>query len=155
MTTNGAPVEVADIFANSIGGAWKAWQDSVTIPGLPWYPAFAAFAGPQAPPMPNVPVPLIALSASRQGELTSAERLAARFFEQFHGNEISPEIRGEIQRISQLFSTGFLRWLASAQVMNVMGQGPVPSFAPPYVPTGPVVGGTVIPQPGVITGDLR
>ena len=152
MLTNGAPEKVADIFANSVAGAWKAWQDSVMIPGLPWYPAFAAYPGPQAPPMPNVATPLIALVASRQVELTSVERLAARIFEQFRGTTVSPEARDAIQHFSQLFSTRFLNWIVSAQVMNVMGQGPVPSFAPPVVPTGPVVAGSVIPAPGVVLG---
>jgi len=30
-------------------------------------------------------------------------------------------------------------------VTNVMGMGPVPAFAPPYVPVGPVVGGSILP----------
>jgi hypothetical protein len=33
-------------------------------------------------------------------------------------------------------------------VVGVLGQGPVPSFAPPTIPVGPVVGGSVIPTPG-------
>jgi hypothetical protein len=33
-------------------------------------------------------------------------------------------------------------------VMMVMGQGPVPTFSPPYVPVGPVVSGTILPTPG-------
>ena len=31
---------------------------------------------------------------------------------------------------------------------RVLGKGPVPSFAPPYVPVGPVVGGDNIAVPG-------
>ena len=30
-----------------------------------------------------------------------------------------------------------------------VGAGPVPTFAPPFLPVGPVLAGTVIPTPGV------
>ena len=40
------------------------------------------------------------------------------------------------------FERAFQVWVPSQMVMNVMGTGPVPAFAPPYVPVGPVVGGT-------------
>jgi hypothetical protein len=33
-------------------------------------------------------------------------------------------------------------------VTLLMGKGPVPSFAPPFVPVGPVVAGDNISQPG-------
>jgi hypothetical protein len=33
-------------------------------------------------------------------------------------------------------------------VTNVLGTGPVPTFAPPYVPVGPVVGGIANMPPG-------
>jgi hypothetical protein len=33
-------------------------------------------------------------------------------------------------------------------VTNVLGTGPVPTFAPPYVPVGPVVGGVANMTPG-------
>ena len=41
----------------------------------------------------------------------------------------------------------FQTWLATTQVTNIMGTGPVPTFAPPYSPVGPVIGGvgTMIP----------
>ncbi len=43
-----------------------------------------------------------------------------------------------------------LTWIADKQLMNLLGVGPVPSFAPPYVPAGPVVMGKVLPTPGII-----
>jgi len=39
-------------------------------------------------------------------------------------------------------------WLPAQQVTNVLGKGPVPTFAPPYVPVGPVVMGDNIASPG-------
>jgi len=35
-------------------------------------------------------------------------------------------------------------------VKGVLGSGPVPTFAPPYVPVGPVLGGTAISPPGAL-----
>jgi hypothetical protein len=154
LLTNEMPAEVADVFANSVAGAWNAWQDSVTIPGLPWYPAFAAWPGPQAPPTPNIPTPLISLS-TRQMDLSSSERLAARIFEQFRGTEISPDARDAINSFSRQFSSSFTIWLSGTQVQNVMGQGTVPTFAPPVIVVGPVVSGNVIPTPGIIIGNMR
>ena len=42
----------------------------------------------------------------------------------------------------------FKIWQVSTMVTQVTGTGPVPTFAPPYVPGGPVVGGTAIMSPG-------
>jgi hypothetical protein len=149
---SGAPAMVTDVFAGSLAGAWKAWQDNVTIPGLAWYPAFASFPGPQAPPTPGITTPLITLVSSKQSELTSSQRLAGRIFEQLNGAQIPPDVRVEIERFSKRASGSFLTWLTGNQVVGVQGQGPVPTFAPPSVPTGPVVGGSVIPVPGIIRG---
>lgn len=136
-----------------ISECWEAWQGKVTVPGLPWYPAFAAFPGPTAPPMPNVPVPLIACPSAMMSKLT--------------GPEISKAMQGKLDKkvkdadpdkqhvalfdaIGACLAVGFLIWVASQMVMNVLGKGPVPAFAPPYVPLGPVVGGDNVAVPGHI-----
>jgi hypothetical protein len=38
-------------------------------------------------------------------------------------------------------------WMPLQMVTNVFGRGPVPSFAPPYVPVGSVIGGSIIEAP--------
>jgi hypothetical protein len=50
--------------------------------------------------------------------------------------------------IGQALGTTFLAWLGMQQVMLVMGKGSIPTFAPPYMPVGPVVGGDIISAPG-------
>ena len=35
-------------------------------------------------------------------------------------------------------------------MIGLMGTGPVPSFAPPFIPVGPVVGGTAYAPPPAI-----
>jgi hypothetical protein len=51
--------------------------------------------------------------------------------------------------IAKAFNTVFQTFKASTLVNNVLGMGPVPTFAPPFVPAGPVLMGSVIPMPGV------
>jgi hypothetical protein len=53
-------------------------------------------------------------------------------------------------KFAEGFCMVFDLWKASTQIMNVMGTGPVPTFAPPFVPVGPVVGGFLVPKPGVL-----
>ena len=50
--------------------------------------------------------------------------------------------------IGTVLSLGFLIWIVSQMVMNVMGKGPIPTFAPPFVPVGPVLNGDNLPIPG-------
>ena len=50
--------------------------------------------------------------------------------------------------IADAFEKVFQIWQTSTQVTNVMGFGPVPTFAPPVVPMGPVVGGLGTMMPG-------
>jgi len=112
-------------------------------------------AGPPGAAAPNIPTPLIALVSSRQSELTSAKQLTARMAARLSEAGLdTSEANAEIQKFAQQLALSVLTWMSSAQVQSVMGQGPVPTFAPPPVPVGPVVAGTVIPRPGVINGNL-
>jgi len=42
-------------------------------------------------------------------------------------------------------------WSADAMVEGIYGSGPVPTFAPPYIPVGPVVSGETLDGPVKIT----
>ena len=59
----------------------------------------------------------------------------------------APEI---FDAISQGFNMVFQMYKIATLVLPVLGMGPIPTFAPPIVPVGPVVGGTSIPIPGSI-----
>ena len=50
--------------------------------------------------------------------------------------------------IATVLSLAFLMWLPQQQVMLVMGKGPIPTFAPPFVPVGPVLMGDNLAIPG-------
>ena len=54
---------------------------------------------------------------------------------------------GIVESVLRAFEQYLQLWKVTTLVTNVLGTGPVPTFAPPFVPVGPVVGGvgTMIP----------
>lgn len=131
--------------ANAIDAGWTAYQSSIKVPGLPWYPAFAAFPGPVAPPMPNVPVPVIALTQ------VAAPVSKAQLKSTMIGCLGDPKAAHHAELfdcIADAFEKCFTIWQASTMVTNVLGTGPIPTFAPPFVPVGPVVAGVGNMIPG-------
>ena len=50
--------------------------------------------------------------------------------------------------IGTTLSVAFTMWLSMQQAALVLGQGQNPAYAPPYVPVGPIVGGSVVSVPG-------
>lgn len=131
--------------ANAMGDAWQQYQSSVAIPGLPLYPALAAFPGPMAPPTPNLPVSLSALG----GISTPLEKAALKA--QMAQNLAAPRSlhhEALFESIAHAIAQSFTTWQASTQVTNLLATGPIPTFAPPFVPAGPVVMGTATMSAG-------
>jgi hypothetical protein len=141
-----------DAVAKGVSQCFKKWQDQVTIPGLPWYPAFAAFPGPMAPPMPNIPMPLIACPSAMMSEIVAPGSMAKAMddaLDQKLKNEDKTKQHEALHfALATVLSLAFLMWLPMQQVMLVLGKGPIPTFAPPFVPVGPVMGGDIISLPG-------
>ncbi len=132
--------------ANAIGAAWQAWH--LGLAGMLSYPAFAAFPGPMAPPTPALPMPLAAFASAGETLLTSVllgEQMAANLADPtaLHARELFASLAAAFGNVFQIFK-------ASSVVQNVLGMGPVPTFAPPFVPVGPVMGGVGNGQPGCI-----
>ena len=140
-----SPMELkySNVIATVIGTAWLTYTATIKIPGMPWYPAFAAVPSPVAPPSPNVPCPVAALTqVDPQAELLKTQMVGqlADPMAPFHAELFEAIIDG--------FMKCLTLWKASTMVTNVLGTGPVPTFAPPYVPVGPVVGGVGTMTPG-------
>jgi hypothetical protein len=134
--------------AAGVHNQFHSFANEVSVPGLPWYPAFAAYPGPVAPPTPNVPSPLMTIAAVasrhlKEGTITDMIWNKMPTPKPACGKEVAIAIAHGIEKAA-------FAWLSSQQVALVMGKGPVPSFAPPYVPVGPVVMGDNIPMPGHI-----
>ena len=141
-----------DAVAAGVSKCFKKWQDQVMVPGLPWYPAFAAFPSAMAPPMPNIPMPLITCPSAMMSEIIAPSSMTSAMDDALDGGlkdkDPDKQYHALHDAIATVLSLAFLIWLPSQQVMLVMGKGPIPSFAPPFVPVGPVVGGDNIAAPG-------
>jgi hypothetical protein len=138
-------MKYTNVVANVLGAAWLAYTATIKVPGMPWYPSFAAVPSPVGPPTPNVPVPLSALT-----QVTSALDPAA-LKSQMVGMLADPTAPFHVnlfEAIADAFDKCFKIWQPSTMVTNVLGTGPVPTFAPPFVPVGPVVGGVGTMTPG-------
>ena len=68
-----------------------------------------------------------------------------------HGNPIANHSMDLFDAIANAFNTTFTQWKGTTMINNVIGTGPVPTFAPPYVPGGPVMGGVGTGPPGCFT----
>jgi hypothetical protein len=130
--------------ANVIGKAWLTFTATVRVPGLPWYPSFAAFPTPVAPPTPNIPCPFAVLTmvaVSVSASVLKSQMVASA----------GPGNESLYDAIGDAFEKSLNTWKVTTMVTNVIGTGPIPTFAPPYVPVGPVVGGVGTMLPGGFT----
>jgi hypothetical protein len=138
-------VKHSTAIANALSTAWLTYTASIKVPGLPWYPAFLASPGPIAPPMPNIPAPLQSLV---QVPVSLAPAILAQQMFGLYADPTTPFTRELFEAIADGFDKCFKIWQSSTMITNVMGTGPVPTFAPPLVPVGPVVGGFGNMTPG-------
>lgn len=139
-------VKYATVIATVVGNTWLQYTASLTVPGLPWYPPFLAFPGPAAPPTPNVPCPVAALTQVPPDPSLMKLQMVSQL-----GDSQAPFHRELFEAICHAFDTSFKTWQVATKVTNVLGTGPVPSFAPPASPAGPVVGGVGTMPPGGFT----
>lgn len=141
-----------DAVAAGVSKCFKKWQDKVMVPGLPWYPAFAAFPGPMAPPLPNIPMPLIACPSAMMTEIIMPSSMKSAMGDALDGDlkkkDKDKQYEALHDAIATVLSLAFLMWLPQQQIMLVLGKGPIPTFAPPYVPVGPVLMGDNLAIPG-------
>jgi hypothetical protein len=138
----GAPSAVANAWDAAFQAAFTGYTSKVTIPMLPLYPPLAAFSAPNAAPIANVPTPLglfvsvgalgmqpSILGASVAGQLASV-------------SEDDPARTTAISTFATAVGTRFSAMLLEGIVINLLGGGPVPKYAPPSVLAGPVEGGS-------------
>src|SRR5262249_4183149 len=141
-----------DAVAAGVSKCFKNWQDQVMVPGLPWYPAFIAFPGPMAPPMPNVSMPLITCVSAKMTDITVPGTMKQEMISAFDGDlkqkDKDKQHEAVFDAIDTVLCLAFLMWLPQQMVSLVMGKGQIPTFAPPFVPVGPVVMGDNLPIPG-------
>lgn len=133
--------------ANAFGNAWLTWSSGLA--GQIMYPAFAAVPSPVAPPMPNIPMPLVAFASPGEAMLAPATLKASMIG--LLADPTALHSADLFDALTQGFTGPFTTFKATTMVKNVLGTGPVPTFAPPFVPVGPVVGGVGTGPPGCIS----
>ena len=143
-----AEIKYTNVIAQVIGTSWLSYTAGIKVKGMPWYPAFAAVPSPVAPPAPNVPCPFAALTQVPAS--ISMAALKGQMIGQL-GDPDAPFHKELFESIADAFEKTYNLWKVSTMVTNVLGTGPVPTFAPPYVPVGPVVGGVGTMTPGGFT----
>jgi hypothetical protein len=145
LTDRGVPADLAQAIGETFVRAFKDWAGNYRGAVPLAYPAFAAWPGPTSAPTPNVPFPL-----GVGGGVQSAKALAPATIENVLRGQLSTGRKAAegadatIRALSGAMSAQLVAWTQLQMVTKAMGQGQVPSFAPPYVPVGPVVMGTVL-----------
>ncbi len=150
-TKTGNAKAYAEAVEKGVSKCVKEWADKVMVPGLPWYPAFAAYPLASAAPVPNIPMPLITCPSPNMAKLTPDElgkAMADALSSSVKDEDGDKQYEALFDSIGTALSLAFIMWLPQQQIMNVLGKGPVPTYAPPYVPVGPVVAGDNIAIPG-------
>jgi hypothetical protein len=146
-----APPPVARALAKELYGAWKEWSDGfqMSLPGA--YPKFAAVPGPHAPLTPAAQPAYSLSQATSAGEYrfqaaTCLARMRAALLP-YLGRDAA-EFEKAFFGLASWIEGSFREWKANARLVGVQGKGPVPTFAPPYVPVAPVVMGDNTSLPG-------
>ncbi len=121
--------------------AWTSWARGWSLPPSRAFPEFAAVASPEAPTRPSKPVKL-APRASRGFQLLGAARLEQELCDKLRSCQPGDARSDLVRKIARLVGQQVAEWSAVAMVEGILAGGSVPTFAPPYVPVGPVVGRT-------------
>jgi hypothetical protein len=144
------PSAVAQLLAKELGGAWNAWAAgfSMSLPGA--YPKLAAVPGPMAPPTPaGRSFPMMQSRSAGEHRLLAAT-LVPRLqpaLRRLAGPDSALADKAVLE-LAKWVESSFREWKLTAQIAGVMGKGPIPTYAPPYVPVGPVVMGDNLSAPG-------
>lgn len=145
------PSEIARVIARELWGAWKEWADGFRMPLPGIYPQLAAFPGPMAPPLPGRGAFPLSQGSSAGEPRLQAAALSMKLTAALR-RHVKPGTGAQqaIEQVVKWVDTSFQEWKRMAQVngLALLGRGPVPTFAPPYVPVGPVIGGDNLAAPG-------
>ncbi|MEZ4223065.1 MAG: CARDB domain-containing protein [Polyangiaceae bacterium] len=145
LTDVGIPADIASGMVDAFVATYTTWaaKYAATIPFA--FLGFAAYPLAVVPPTPNVPFP-VALGGSPDGEQALLPTTMAALLKNkmSAARRAQPGIDEALGSYAAVLSSQLHAWMA-VQPVFLLGTGPVPSFAPPYVPVGPVVMGTVVP----------
>jgi hypothetical protein len=127
--------------ASALGAAHGQFTAAFFLQGLPVFPSFAAVPSPIAPPTPSIPIALAVGGLTPNAFGTASQAI----------NLQDPAKQQAAVAVADAMAATVSTFIARS-TLSMIGTGPVPTFAPPYVPVGPVVGGVANSTPGAIVG---
>lgn len=128
---------VTSELASALEEAFQAALSTFSLPGLAMYPAFTEWPGPSAPPMPCTPQQLVA-ALPGLGQIAGAS------------SPVTGTMAASAAAALSSAAGTLTGLVAGTQIVNALGTGPVPSYAPPAVQVGPVINGEILPTAGVL-----
>jgi hypothetical protein len=154
LVSSQVPAEIARPLARELAAAWNGWAAGFQIHVPSAYPTFAAFPGPVAPPTPARPIALSQGNSAGEVSLKSAvlgSKLGIAL--KTHAGKVrggSPDLA--IKSLVTWVDSSFQEWKSMVTLVGMMGTGQVATFAPPYVPVGPVAMGDNLSTGPVFAG---
>jgi hypothetical protein len=149
------PREISAALAKILASAWNEWAAGFQMQLPTAYPPLAAFPGPYAPPTPAAGTPPVALGSSAGEASLKAPLLANRLrsaLRMYPTRIAEGTLDPAINSLATWVEGSFNDWKSLATLVGLMGRGPVPTFAPPYVPVGPVIAGDNLSTGTVFAG---
>ncbi|HEY3742092.1 MAG TPA: hypothetical protein VGL53_19705 [Bryobacteraceae bacterium] len=137
------PRNVAAAFSAPLAAAWNEWAAGFQIQLPKAYPAFAAFPGHFAPPTPAAVAPTLSKGSSTGEVALKAPFLASRLNAALSIYKVRGDSSSDkaVAALTTWVEASFTEWKNLVAIVGVLGTGPAPTYAPPYVPVAPVVGG--------------
>jgi hypothetical protein len=150
------PQDIATDLARVLANAWNEWAAGFQIHIPNAYPSFVAVPGRFAPPKLANEAPLLSQGSS-SGEVSLkspflANRLATRIQQSPATKLTGGNPQQAMESLAKWVEDSFNEWKNGARIVGLIGKGPVPTFAPPYVPVGPVIGGENVSAPVLFAG---
>jgi hypothetical protein len=144
LSGKGVAPQISQGLARALAGAWDAWAARFQLRVPKAFPTLAAVPGPAAR---GVSAGTISLrqgsstgeTAMQSGQLASALLNALRPQARMLPGNLDESMRG----LATWVAASFQEWKGLATMVNLTGGGSVPTFAPPYVPVGPVTQGEI------------
>lgn len=156
LTAGGASQEVARAMARDLWDAWKAWADGFqcALPGM--FPVLTSYPGAHAPPTPGQGVAQLN-KATSSGEVRLARNVLGGKLARVpvRQGDDRRAVAAAMEELAAWVEKRFKEWKARSFLdgSQLHATGPVPTYSPPDVPAGPVVGGSLVPGGG--TGVFR
>ena len=155
LASPAVPRDIAAALAKVLGSAWNDWAAGFQIHIPQAYPTLAAVPGRFAPATPVANAPFLSQGTSHGEASLKAPLLTSRLVAALQvpgAKTATGNPTAAMQNLAAWVDGSFTDWKAGVKMTGLLGKGPVPNYAPPYVPIGPVVAGENTSAASLFTG---